>query len=387
MVKYLIIGNGVAGYEAVKEIRKNDQEGSILMVSEESYLTYYRPRLSEYLSKDFINEDLLINDKSWYEERNIDVLLGKVVRKIDIENNKVILDNDDSIEYENLLIATGSRPFIPPLEGKSKNGVLALRTLDDLHYIKGYFEKCEDIVVIGGGLLGLEAAWNLNKLGKKVSVVEFESYLLPKQLDAEISKKLESNLIEEGIKVYIGTSADKIIGEEKVEGILINKDKTIKADGVLFSVGVRPNIDLVRDTQVKYNRGIIVDEHLRTNVENIYAAGDVIEKDGVVMGLWTCAKEQGKIAGANMSGNPMKYILQSPSTTLKLGKISLFSVGNIKEYDNIYEFKDDDKGIHKKLFITDGKITGGILFGDTKDMSKLKKAVFENISIETYLNK
>lgn len=385
--KYLLVGNGIAGHSAAKEIRENDKEGSILMVSEESYLTYYRPRLSEYLSKQFDDEELLVKKDSWYDERKIDVLLNRTVVKIDIDKNKVQLDGGREIIYEKLLIATGSRPFIPLLEGKSKEGVMALRSLKDLHYIKRYFSECNDVAVVGGGLLGLEAAWSLKELGKNVSIIEYSSHLLSKQLDEEISQKLEIMMSNEGFKVYLSSSAEKILGNSRVEGVVLNGNRAIKTDGILFSTGIVPNVDLVRDTQVRYNRGIIVDEHLKTNIGNICAAGDVIEKDGIIMGLWPFASEQGKIAGANMSGKSLEYNWSDPFTILKLGDIKLFSIGEIKQFDKIHEFKYDEKNIHKKLFTTEDKLTGGILFGDTKDMGKLKKAVIENQDIESYLNK
>lgn len=386
-VKYLIIGNGIAGLSAAKEIRNNDSEGSITIISKEAYNTYYRVRLTEYLSKDFTEEQLLVNKKSWYEEKNIKVLLNKIVEKIDVDNLKVRLDDSKEIEFEKLLIATGSSPFIPPVAGKYKQGVLALRTLKDLKYIKNYFDNCKEITVIGGGLLGLEAAWALKKLDKTVNIVEFAPYLLSKQLDKELSNKLKEKLEREGFKIYLSASAEEILGENKADGILLNNGKELKTNGILFSVGIRPNIDLIRDTPLEFAKGIIVNKNLRTNIENIYAAGDVIEIDGKVIGLWTSANEQGKVAGANMSGKTMEYTEAKLFTSLLLGDIKIFSVGDIKEFDDSYEYKDESKGIHHKLFISEGKLTGGILFGDTKDMARLKKAVTEKIDIESYLEK
>ncbi|CCQ92564.1 FAD-dependent pyridine nucleotide-disulphide oxidoreductase [[Clostridium] ultunense Esp] len=384
-VKYLIIGNGIAGLSAAKEIRNNDNQGSITMISSEAYHTYYRVRLTEYLSKDFREEELLVNKDSWYEEKNIKVLLNKIVEKIDIDNSKIRLDDGVEIGYEKLLLATGSRPFIPPIAGKFKQGVLALRTLRDLRYIRNYFDKCKNITVIGGGLLGLEAAWSLKKLGKNISIVEFAPYLLPRQLDEELSNKLKEKLEEEGFKIYLSSAAEEILGKDRANGILLNNGKKLKTDGILFSVGIRPNVDLIRDTKIEFNKGIIVDKNLRTNIENIYAAGDVVEIDGSVIGLWTSANEQGKVAGANMSGKLLEYTEAKLFTSLLLGDIKLFSVGEIREFDRFFEYKDESKDIHHKLFTTRGKLTGGILFGDTRDMGKLKRSVTEKIDINSYL--
>lgn len=385
--KYLIIGNGIAGLAAAREIRANDEEGVIIMVSNEPTLTYYRVKLTEYISKDFVDEELLVSKENWYQDKNIKVMLRKFVEYIDITNSKVRLDDGKEVEYEKLLIAVGSRPFIPPINGKYKEGVFALRTLKDLHYIKDYMKTCEDVSVIGGGLLGLEAAWSLKKLGKEVSIIEFAPYLLPRQLDKEIANKLEEKLSKIGFKVYLSTQAEEITGEGKAVGIKLNGERHIKADAVLVSSGIRPNLDLVRDTTIEYDKGIKVDKHLKTNVNNIYSAGDVVEIEGMVLGLWTAGNEQGKIAGANMAGKELEYNHPKIFTTLQIGDIELFSAGVINDFDKVYEYKDDKKDIHHKIFTKNGKIVGVILFGDLKEVNTLRNAVISNIEIEEYINK
>ncbi|QQY78867.1 nitrite reductase (NADH) large subunit [Keratinibaculum paraultunense] len=385
-VKYLIIGNGIAGLSAAREIRKIDDKGSMMMITNEPYLTYYRLKLTEYLSKDFKDEELLVNSEDWYKEKNIKVLLNMIVESLDVDKNEVKLDDGSTIKYEKLLLAMGSRPFIPPIPGKFKQGVLALRTLEDLKYIKSYFDECKDIVIIGGGPLSLEAAWHLNILGKNISLVVRSSYLMNKQLDEEISKKLEEKLIENGINIYLNSNTEEILGKAKADGIKLDNGEHIKADGVLFSTGIVPNIDIVRDTPIKFNRGIIVDNKFKTNIDNIYAAGDVAEVDGRIIGLWTSSNEQGKVAGSNMAGKIVEHTEAKPFTTLRLGDdINIFSMGNVDEYDKVYEHKEDNGNIHHKIFTTDGKITGGILFGDIKDMGKLRKAIIENMDIDSYL--
>ena len=164
-IKYLIIGNGIAALSAAREIRKTDEDGSIVMVTNESSYTYYRVKLTEYLSKEFNDDDLLVTKKEWYDEKDIHVILSKIVTEINFEDEKIILDDGEEIRYEKLLITTGSRPFVPPINGKFKEGVFALRTLADTSYIQDYLKECEDVSVIGGGLLGLEAAWALKELG------------------------------------------------------------------------------------------------------------------------------------------------------------------------------------------------------------------------------
>jgi nitrite reductase (NADH) large subunit len=357
------------------------------MVSNEPTLTYYRVKLTEYISKDFVDEDLLVSKENWYQDKNIKVMLRKFVEDIDVINNKVRLDDGQVIEYEKLLIATGSRPFIPPINGKYQEGVFALRTLKDLHYIKDYMKSCEDVSVIGGGLLGLEAAWSLKQSGKNVSIIEFAPYLLPRQLDKEIANKLEEKLSSTGFKVYLSSQAEEITGEGKAIGIRLNGERNIKADAILVSSGIRPNLDLVRDTTIEYDKGIKVDKHLKTNIDNVYAAGDVVEIEGMVLGLWTAGNEQGKVAGANMAGKELEYNQPKIFTTLQIGSIELFSAGIINDFDKVYEYKDEKGDIHHKIFTKDGKIVGVILFGDLKEVNALRNAVISNMDVNEYIEK
>lgn len=383
--KYLIIGNGIAGLAAAREIRKNDNIGHITMVSNEEYLTYYRLKLTKSLSKDIKPEELIINNQYWYDDRDIKVILSKIVERIDTNDNIIVLDDSKEIKYEKLLIATGAKPFIPPIHGKFKEGVFALRTLRDLGYIKEYLLDKDRVTVIGGGLLGLEAAWALKELGKQVSIVEFAPYLLPRQLDKELGDKLAKKLEDHGMRVYLPYSVEEIIGDSSATGIIVNNGEIIKSDAILISSGIRPNLDLIRDTDILYDKGIKVNSNLQTNIDNVYAAGDVVEFDNMVIGLWTTSNEQGKIAGANMTGILDEYKHPKLFTTLSIGDIEIFSAGNIQDYDEIYEYIDLAKDIHHKLYTTEGRITGVILFGDISGLNNLRNAVFSNIEIENYL--
>lgn len=384
-VKYLIIGNGIAGLAAAREIRNLDKDGTITMVSNEEYLTYYRLKLTKNLSKDLEPEELLVNKQSWYDDRNIKVVLSKIVERIDTRDNIIVLDDGKLIKYEKLLLATGAKPFIPPISGKYKEGVFALRTIRDLNYIKSYLLGTERVLIIGGGLLGLEAAWSLKELGKKVSIVEFAPYLLPRQLDKELGEKLAKKLESYGMKIYLPNTAEEIIGDSKTTGIVVNNGEIIKSDAILISSGIRPNLDLIRETDISFDKGIKVNSHLRTNIDNIYAAGDVVEIHSMVIGLWTTSNEQGKIAGANMTGSNEEYVHPKLFSSLNIGDINIFSAGNIHEFDEVYEYVDSDNDIHHKLFVSHGKITGAILFGDTTDLNNLRNAIFSKMEVEEYL--
>lgn len=383
--KYVIIGNGIASLSAMREIRRKDNKGTIKVVSSESVLTYYRTKLTEYISKDFKDEELLVAKEEWYKDNKIDLYLNKIVEKIDIDNNKIVFDDSKEIGYEKLLIATGGRPFIPPIIGKFKEGVFALRALKDLHYLREYLKDIKNVTVIGGGLLGLEAAWAIKQLDKKVNIVEFAPYLLPKQLDEEIARKLQYKLEEEGFNVYLDSRVEEILGEGKVDRIKLNRDRILDTDAIIISTGIIPNIELVRDTDIKYNKGIVVDKNLKTNVDNIYAAGDVIEIDEMIFGLWSMSNAEGKVAGANMTGEYEEYINPSIFTNLQLGNLKLFSAGIVDVFDSIYEYIGEN--IHDKIFVKQEKIVGAILFGDLSKMNKVRSAVISNIDINSFLEK
>lgn len=381
--KYVIIGNGIAGLSAAKEIRNIDKEGKITIISSEEFLTYYRVKLSHYISKTFEDSDLLVHNEEWYHKNNIEVILQKIVEIVDVENKQIKLDDSKIVEYDKLLLANGSRPFVPPIGGKFKNGVFALRTLRDLRHVKKYLSLCQNVTVIGGGLLGLEAAWAIKELGKKVNVVEFFPYLLPRQLDKELADIVSQKLKDNGLNLYFDTAAEEILGEIRAEGLRFKDGREIKTDAILFSAGIRPNLDLIRDTSIESDKGVKVDQFLRTNIKDVYAAGDIAETNGMVLGLWTAANEQGKIAGANMAGVTKEYKLPEPFTTLSIGNISLFSVGNIKDYTNILKYDEDDN--HFRLFVTDNRLTGAILLGDTSKMVKVRKAVNNKIDISKHI--
>lgn len=385
---YVIIGNGIAGLSAAEEIRKNDGDGRIIIISGEEYLTYNRVKLSHYISKEnYALEDLIVKGENWYKDRNIEVLLNTRVVKIDDENKVVVTnkDNQNNINYDKLLIANGSKPFIPPVRGVDKEGVFTLRTIDDLKKIQRYLKKCSSVSVIGGGLLGLEAAWALKEAGKKVNVIEFFPYLLPRQLDEELGEYLRTGLEKDGLNFYLEAAAEEIQGDGKVKGIRLKDGRIIDSDAVLVSTGIRSNIKIAEDTGLKVERGILVDKYMKTNINDIYAAGDIAQFNGIVLGLWSAAIAQGKIAGLNMTGTKKEYKMPKPATTLLIGNTKMFSVGNVDKADKDIKIQGQDH-LHK-LFLSDGKLIGGALIGDIKRMLALKKAVNENIDLADMINK
>lgn len=382
MYDYLIIGNGIAGLAAAEEIRKNDENGKILIVSKEGIPTYWRTRLSALIAKDFDKDDIYVKKEAWYQEKNIEEKLDTEVEKLDLENNKAILAYGEEIEYGKVLLATGARAFVPPIKNVESKGVFAIRSLDDLISFKEYAADKKEVVIIGGGILGLEAAFSVKELGKEVSVIEAADYILNRQLDHELSKKLEKSLNEMGIKTFTGKATEEIlVNNGKVSGIKLSNGEEIKADVIMVQAGVRSIIDLAKNSNLEVDRGIIVNDNLQSKKENVYAAGDCAQIGNFTIGLWTASQEMGKIVGRNITGAKETYEKPKPFSTLMIGNIKVFSAG-MTSGEGIEEMKAEKDGNIYKLFKKDGKFVGGILWNDIKMQNDVKDLVFNGKNLE-----
>lgn len=382
MYDYLIIGNGIAGLAAAEEIRKNDENGNILIVSKEEIPTYWRTRLSALIAKDFDKDDIYVKKEAWYQEKNIEEKLDTEVEKLDLENNKAILADGEEIEYGKVLLATGARAFVPPIKNVESKGVFAIRSLDDLISFKEYAADKKEVVIIGGGILGLEAAFSVKELGKEVSVIEASDYILNRQLDHELSKKLEKSLNDMGIKTFTGKATEEILTNDgKVSGIKLSNGEEIKADLIMVQAGVRSIIDLAKNSNLEVDRGIIVNDNLQSKKENVYAAGDCAQIGNFTIGLWTASQEMGKIVGRNMTGAKETYEKPKPFSTLMIGNIKVFSAG-MTSGEGIEEMKAEKDGNIYKLFKKDGKFVGGILWNDIKMQNDVKDLVFNGKNLE-----
>ena len=386
MSNYLIIGNGVAGTTAAENIRKIDKKGNITMVTGEDLPFYYRIRLNEYISGEIEENDLVAKKEKWYRDQNINLeLVTRIVGAKDQEK-ALITENNRTLSYDRLLIATGSHSFIPPIKGSEKKGVFSLRTIKDARDISAYAGKIEDVVLIGGGLLGLEAGNALRKLGKKVTVVEFFPRLLPRQLDVDGAKRLQGIMEEMGFSFRLGAKTEAITGGDQAGGVLLEDGETLSSEMVIISAGVRPNMELAKDLGLDHDKGIKVDEHLQTNLADIYAAGDVAEFEGMPYGIWPAAMEQGKIAGNNMAGGDMVYEGTVMANTLKVVGVDLASAGNIDAENEFESQVFTDENIYKKIVIENDKITGCIMLGDTKGFSIMTKAISERVDVSKIKN-
>lgn len=378
MYDYLIVGNGIAGQKAAETIRKKEENSSIIIISKSAKHTYWRTKLSELIAKDFTDDEILVKKPEWYEKNNIEEKLECEVEKLDLENKKAILKNGEEIEYKKALIATGSHPFVPPIKNIDADGVFAIRSVEDLNSFKNHIKENKKVVVIGGGLLGLEAAFSVKNTGCEVLVIETFDYILGKQLDNELSKKLEKELNDAGIKTSTGKNTAEILEKDgKVCGIKLEDGEEIEANTILVQTGVRNNLELAEKSGLEIDRGIIVDENLKTSDDNVYAAGDCMQLGKATIGLWTASMEMGEIAGSNMTGDNKTYQTPKPFSSLLLGDIKLFSAG-LNSGEGIEEIKKEDGEKVYKLFKKGEDFVGGILYKDIKFQNDVKKIVFED---------
>lgn len=381
---FVIIGNGIAALSAAESIRKNDKESKITMITREPYNTYFRMKLSHLLGHEYELGKLYVRPESWYKSNNIDIMLKCSVVSLDTDKKIIHLDSSDKITYDKLIIATGSYSFIPPVKGRDKNGVYAIRSLDDVNNLNKYIKDKKRGIVVGGGLLGLEAAWSLKQAGYDINVIEFFPRLLPKQSDEEGSKIIENIIENSGIKLILNAEVAEITGDD-ADGVILKDGRKVQADFVIFSAGIRPNVDIAKDSGIKINRGILVDDFMRTNVDDVFAAGDVAEYNGKIYGLWTVAMAQGRNAGLNAAGIRTKYKEVIPSSTLKITGVDVFSSGDISgEKSTSYSYKDGN--IYYKLFIRDNKLVGAILIGDISSSTKIKKAIDSGYNLKEILD-
>ncbi len=377
MTNYLIVGNGVAGTTAAEQIRKRDKEGSLTILSDEDLPFYYRVRLNEIISGELSEQEIIAKQEQWYQEQEIELRLNTRAVDADVSRKLVKTADDREVPYDRLLIATGSHSFIPPIRGTDKRGVFALRSIQDARDILSYAGDVKDVVIIGGGLLGLESANALRKRDKRVTVVEFFPRLLPRQLDPAGAGMLEVIMAGMGLSFRLGAKTQEIIGEARVEGVVLEGGEELRAGMVVISAGVRPNLELAQSLGLDTDKGVKVDDRLRTSRADVYAAGDVAEFRGVPYGIWTASFDQGKVAGMNLAGVEATYHGTTIANTLKVAGVDLASAGDIDADNKLKSKVISREGVYRKVVIAENRIAGCIMLGDTKGFTKVTKMMSE----------
>ena len=395
-MRYLIIGNSAAGVFAAETIRGLDPDGQITMISNENCLPYSRCLTSYYLGKEISEEMMYIRDKAFYVETGIDFQVGYVER-VDADSKSVLLDKGERVTYDKLLVATGSSPFNPPLEGSDIEGIFELRTLDDAKALAEYAPKVKAAVVMGAGLVGLKGAHGLRELGIEVTIVGSAPQVLRHSIDEESAGILTRLLEEDGYRVLLNTKVTQVLGEEdadgrtSVSGVLLNTGEQIPCQMIIRAVGVRPNVKLVSDSGVSVNYGIIVDEKMQTSVEDIYAAGDVAEAFDLLSGekgvsaLWPTATEQGIVAGCNMAGVKREYAGSLALNSAVICGVGIISTGIVKfppGEGTVLMASEPDKNFYRKFLIQDGRLVGMVMVGDIEGAGILSGLIRKKAKVD-----
>lgn len=362
-LKYVIIGNSVAAVGAVEAIRKNDKKGRIVIISNEKYHTYSRPLISYLLMGKTDEEKMKYRDNNFYVENMCELMLEKTAQRIDIGQKQVILDDGEYVSYDNLLIATGSSPFIPPIKGLNDlKNKFTFATLDDAKQLENVLKENLKVLIVGAGLIGLKCAEGISKKNVKITCVDLSTRVLSSILDTESSEIIKNHLIKNNIEFYL----DKQIIEFKENAAVLNDNTRIPFDVLVMAVGVRPNISLLKDIGGETNRGILIDERCKTSIPNIYAAGDCCESldastgEKKLMALLPNAYMQGECAGMNMSGKDYVFDKAILMNAIGLFGKHILTAGTYKG-DVYYEA---DQQNYKKLFYSDNKLNGFILIGN-----------------------
>jgi NAD(P)H-nitrite reductase large subunit len=378
MSKYVIIGGSAGGIGAVEAIREVDPMGELTVISEEPFPQYSRPMISEYVSREATLETMKYRGDQFWKKNNVQTLTGRTAVNIDFTKKQVELKGGTKIDFEKLLIATGGKPFVPRMKGGEKDGVFTFTELSSAKGLESKLEQCKSGVVIGGGLIGVSAAEALVKRGINVTLVELKEHILNLILDEKASEIAEKVLTEAGVTVITGQTVQHILGkqdnEDAVGGVVMTDGTEIPCDLVVVAIGVIPRTELVKETDVKLNRGIVVDRFMRTNIPNVYACGDVSEAHDFLLNgnhllpLWPLAHLGGRVAGYNMAGKKAEYAGGTVMSSLKYFDLPVIAVGNMnpEELDN-YEVMVEhqpEKTVYKKILLKDGAIAGFIFLGD-----------------------
>jgi nitrite reductase (NADH) large subunit len=373
--KLVLIGNGMAGVNCIEQILKLvPNRYDITIFGSEPHPNYNRIMLSSVLAGDADINDIVINSWEWYRENNIILHAGHTVSNIDTKRKIVSTESGIQVPYDEVIIATGSLPFMLPLPGADKKGVIAFRDIKDCETMMETAKKYKKAVVIGGGLLGLEAARGLLNLNMEVSVVHSNKILMNRQMDETGGIMLQKELQQQGMKFLLGKKTEKIVGKERVTGLRFTDGSEESADLVVMAVGIKPNMAMAKKSGIEVNRGILVNDFMETNIPNVYSVGECVEHRGISYGLVAPLYEQAAVLAKKLAGLETDgYHGSVVSTKLKVSGVDVFSAGQyLDDVDTrAVRVQDEFGGVYKKVVIQNGKVIGAVLFGDISDGARL----------------
>jgi nitrite reductase (NADH) large subunit len=366
----VIVGNGMAAARLVDELTKLAQgRYAIAVVGDEPRLAYNRVLLSSVLSGATASHEIELKPASWWRDRGVTLKYGCLATEIDVGRRELRIANEENIAFSKLVIATGSMPLRLSVPGADLAGVHTFRDSRDVDLLLALAAQRKRVVVVGGGLLGLEAAYGLARGGASVTLVHLMDRLMERQLDLPAAELLKSLVERKGIRVLLNADTARLHGESRVEAIELSDGRRIDADAVIFAAGIRPNIALAKDAGIPVNRGIVVDDYLQTGAADIFALGECAEHRGTCYGLVEPAYEQARVLAQHLAGRAAVYNGSVVATNLKVSGVSVFSAGDFMGADGseTIVLNDARAGTYKKLVVSDGRLTGAVLVGDVGD--------------------
>ena len=391
-MKLVLVGNGLAGMRCLEDLLDMAPDRyEVTVIGEEPWGNYNRIMLSPVLSGDKSIEDIMLHPHAWYSDKGIHFIAGDAAVKIDRPRKQVHTEKGIVVDYDRLILATGSKPFIPPIKGSDLKGVLSFRDIYDVNTMLEYCKNKKNAVVIGGGLLGLEAAYGLKQRGMNVTVLHLMDRIMDRQLDARASALLKQSIEAKGIPVLTEANTEELIGQDGHVSQLRLKDGTVlEADFVVFAVGIRPNMALAQSAGLRCNRGVMVNDTMQTFDPSIYAVGECIEHRNQTFGLVEPLWGQAFICASHLAEHG-SLIFKAPTvpTQLKVSGCDVFSAGNFEPADDYEDIilNDEKRHIYKRIIIQQDKVIGAVLFGDTEDGAWYAELIADQTPISSIRNK
>lgn len=381
----VIIGNGMAAARFVEEMAKRALgRYAIAVIGDEPRLAYNRVLLSSVLAGEATSQDIELRSAAWWRDRGVTLTYGCAANSIDLNGRTIHLANGAAVPFSKVVIATGSTAIRLNVSGADLPGVHTFRDSRDVDLLLKLAREKKSVVVVGGGLLGLEAAYGLAKAGSRVTLLHLMDRLMERQLDAPAAALLKRLVESKGIEIILGANTKQILGDEAMTGVELSDGRIIAADAVVFAAGIRPNVALAKDAGVPINRGIVVDDQLRTGHADVFALGECAEHRGTCYGLVEPAYEQARVLADHLAGRPAQYDGSVVSTNLKVSGVSVFSAGDFlgDTGTDTLVFNDERRGTYKKLVVADGCLKGAVLVGDTQDALWYLELIRTTASIE-----
>ena len=398
MPKYVIIGASAASIGAVEAIRNTDPVGTLTVISEEACPQYSRPMISDFVSGKATFQRMMCREDGFWKQNTVEALLGTAATGLNLREKTVSLENGREIHYEKLLLATGGKPFVPKMDGSDKDGVFTFTKIADAERLAEKLETARSVVVIGAGLIGVSVTEALVKRGLKLTIVELQPKILSLLLDEKGSDIIENTIRKAGVRIITGQSVQRIFGKSDndlaVGGVILTNGEQVPSDVVVVAIGVIPRTELVIGTEIKLNRGILVDNHMQTNVPDVYASGDVAEAYDFTLNqnrslpLWPLAVAEGKVAGNNMAGKKTEYAGGTNMSSLKYFGIPVVSIGVANPKDatgyEILTRYEPEKELYKKIVLRDNVIVGITLINDVERAGTLFHLMKNRVNVKRF---